>query len=241
MKAFREVALNLNAQTITHRLVARSGKASGSERPSASRHATSGAAGCWGLTIIGLGLLLMVAEGAFLLLQTREDKAAIPRPSVQSDDASDTPTRTPQPDLRILTPPITTGNVHQVKELARLGRGTVNALAVSPDGTKLAVAGSLGVWLYDLRTRIPDPLRLLESPVEPLTDVAWSPDGAQLASAAEFTDNAVRMWDASTALELHALIGHTDEVNCVAWSPDGARLASGGDDGTVRVWGIPGE
>jgi hypothetical protein len=32
---------------------------------------------------------------------------------------------------------------------ARLGRGTVQQIAYSPDGKLLAIAGMLGIWLHD--------------------------------------------------------------------------------------------
>ena len=35
---------------------------------------------------------------------------------------------------------------------ARLGKGEINEIAYSPDGTRLAVASSIGVWLYDTAT-----------------------------------------------------------------------------------------
>ena len=34
----------------------------------------------------------------------------------------------------------------------RLGKGQISELAYSPDGALLAVAGSIGVWLYDAQT-----------------------------------------------------------------------------------------
>src|SRR5690606_24703467 len=41
-------------------------------------------------------------------------------------------------------------NAEQVEELARFGNGVfTGSLAYSPDGETLAVAGSVGVWLYD--------------------------------------------------------------------------------------------
>ena len=33
-----------------------------------------------------------------------------------------------------------------------LGKGYINDIAYSPDGAKLAVATSIGVWLYDTAT-----------------------------------------------------------------------------------------
>ena len=35
---------------------------------------------------------------------------------------------------------------------ARLGKGWIREIAYSPDGTRLAVAGSIGIWLYDAQT-----------------------------------------------------------------------------------------
>ena len=35
---------------------------------------------------------------------------------------------------------------------ARFGKGWIRELAYSPDGTRLAVASSIGIWLYDIAT-----------------------------------------------------------------------------------------
>ena len=32
---------------------------------------------------------------------------------------------------------------------ARLGKGTISDITYSPDGTRIAVASSIGIWLYD--------------------------------------------------------------------------------------------
>jgi WD40 repeat protein len=67
-----------------------------------------------------------------------------------------------------------------------------------------------------------------------ITSVAYSPDGARLASGSE--DGAVRFWEATTGKELLTLKGHSGEVRGVAFSPDGTRLASAGWEGMVKVW-----
>ncbi len=79
-------------------------------------------------------------------------------------------------------------------------------------------------------------LRTLEGHTGWVLSVAFSPDGALLASGSN--DNTVRLWRVSDGAQLRTLEGHTDEVRSVAFSPDGRLLASGSRDGTVRLWGV---
>lgn len=64
-------------------------------------------------------------------------------------------------------------------------------------------------------------------------DIAWSPDGSQLAIASAST---VALWDLATGRRNLELRGHSDWIRSISWSPDGSQLASGGDDYTLRVW-----
>eukprot|EP00873_Tetraselmis_striata_P035522 jgi/Tetstr1/455786/TSEL_042583.t2 len=64
--------------------------------------------------------------------------------------------------------------------------------------------------------------------------VAYSPDGASIASAAD--DGTLRVWDAATGKQRARLTGHTATVTGVAFAADGATLASASWDGTARVW-----
>jgi len=123
-------------------------------------------------------------------------------------------------------------NAAEVVELARLGKGTSNQVAYSPDGTILAVASAIGIYLYDAQTL--DELDLIETDSEVLS-VAFSPDGAILASGE--TDGAVRLRELDGTL-IDVWEGHESYVSGVVFSPDGTQLASVSFDTTARLWEV---
>jgi WD40 repeat protein/tRNA A-37 threonylcarbamoyl transferase component Bud32 len=69
---------------------------------------------------------------------------------------------------------------------------------------------------------------------EPVSSVAFSPDGKWLAAGS--TDCTLRLWDTATAREIRTFKGHASTVWSVAFSPDGKQLASASHDETVRLW-----
>ena len=117
---------------------------------------------------------------------------------------------------------------------ARLGKGRINEIRYSPDGTRLAVASAIGIWLYDTDTGAE--VALLTGHTGEVLSVMFSPDGRTLAGGN--WDGTIRLWDVVTGRHKRTLTGHTGEVLSVTFSPDGGTLASGSRDETVRLWDV---
>lgn len=122
----------------------------------------------------------------------------------------------------------------------------IRGLAFSPDGVLLAagVGAKIPLWRVWDGTL----LHTLTGHQNIVRGVAFAPDGATLASASN--DDTVRLWQVSgcagllpggCGTPLHTLDRHAGDVRGVTFSPDGAWLASMSDDGTIRLWGVPGE
>ena len=113
----------------------------------------------------------------------------------------------------------------------RIGRGTMYDLAYSPDGSRLAIASSVGIWLYDTATLKEVDLFVGQS--GQVMCVAYSPDGSLLAGGD--LGWTVRVWDANTGEPELPPLRHSDYVDSVAFSSDGTVLA-GASDRRVQIW-----
>jgi WD40 repeat protein len=81
----------------------------------------------------------------------------------------------------------------QLEATTQLGRGVLNGISWSPDGTTIAAATSLGVDFIDaVSLTVRDDAHLNAS--ASIHTVAWSPDGHSLAAGG--ADDLVRLWNA---------------------------------------------
>ncbi|MDE0185067.1 MAG: hypothetical protein OXP71_06365 [Candidatus Poribacteria bacterium] len=62
----------------------------------------------------------------------------------------------------------------------RIGQGRIHEIAYTPDGTGLALASGIGVWLYDTATHKETDLFVGNTDVD---SIAISPDGSTIAGA----------------------------------------------------------
>lgn len=128
----------------------------------------------------------------------------------------------------------------------------VNAVAYSPDGTKLVTAsrdGTAKVWdlgngreLLTYRGHRDTPVdSKTQANVLRVADVAFSPDGKSVASVCE---NELHIWDPQTgkaSTKITRSENPEKPFKAVAFSPDGESVAAGGDDQVLRVYSIEAE
>ncbi|MCE9563956.1 MAG: serine/threonine protein kinase [Planctomycetes bacterium] len=113
---------------------------------------------------------------------------------------------------------------------------TIMSMALSSDGTRLAVGGSdnlLRVWdAVDGRE-----LGHYPGHTDWITTVAFSSDGRHLLTGSR--DNTVRLWNVADGRECYCFRGHTQAVTSVCFSIDGRHAFSASADATIRYWRLP--
>ncbi len=80
---------------------------------------------------------------------------------------------------------------------ARLGKGKINEIQYSPEGTILAVATNIGIWFYDTRTH--QEIALLTDHEGEVTNIIFSPEGRFFASGSE--DGTIMLWNRSSGTQ----------------------------------------
>ncbi len=112
-------------------------------------------------------------------------------------------------------------------------------VAFSPDSRLIVTIGEEQTVLVSSLTQILDQqiettVATLEGHLDNINDLAFSPDGTQLATAS--ADATISLWNPTTGQELQVLSGHRAAVERIVFSPDGSLLISVGADHTLRLW-----
>ncbi len=121
--------------------------------------------------------------------------------------------------------------------IARLGKGGINLMRFSPDGTHLAVGTDVGVWLYD----VPDGKEtdlFTEHPGQ-VNALAFSTNGKLLASGG-FANPVIQLWDLDTDSKLTTLklAEEYESITALTFSEDNTRLISLDELGKITHWNV---
>lgn len=112
----------------------------------------------------------------------------------------------------------------------------VQAIAFSPDGTKLAAGGKdscARVWDVASRKLLFRAGGAGKGHAKWVNGVAFSGDSKTLATAS--TDQTLRFWNIADGKEITTLRGHTKGLNSVRFMPGGDAVTAS-SDGTIRRW-----
>ncbi len=117
----------------------------------------------------------------------------------------------------------------------------IRAVAFSPDGTRLAVAGGPSgrygeIKIWDVTATSPKLVSTIQGHRDAILAIAFSPDGATLASASY--DKLIKLWTVADGKVIATLREHSDAVYAVAFMPGGTQLVSAAGDRTVKIWNV---
>jgi len=113
-----------------------------------------------------------------------------------------------------------------------------SVFAWSPDGTNVAIRAGEQNVVAVMDSQSGKVVRTFEGNAEPLTCIAWAPDGRLLAAGT--FGGTVLLWDLeSESSQPKVLVEPTDSpgnVITITWSSDSHSLITAGEDGIIRLW-----
>ncbi len=116
---------------------------------------------------------------------------------------------------------------------------TPSLFALSPDGTRIAIADErrdIGVEIWTIEpARRTAALKLAEG--GPACALAWSSQGDRLAIGLR-NASTVEIWDAAERRPIATLEGHAQQVVALGFHPDGNLVLTQSWDGSARLWDL---
>ena len=119
--------------------------------------------------------------------------------------------------------------------IARLGKGGINIMRFSPDGTRLVVGTDIGVWVYEVPNG--KATLLLNGQGAQVNALAFSTDGKIFASGG-VSDPAIQLWDLETGNQLTTLTGKGRSIAALAFAKDNTILISLNQSREIARWDV---
>jgi WD40 repeat protein/tRNA A-37 threonylcarbamoyl transferase component Bud32 len=193
------------------------------------------------------GIIVLVLIGLTLFKNPLQDETNSATPAIERIQESQTSTSIAHalPDLPVGmgTPvpmpieTITAENVGHVEELARWGKGEVNNFAYSPDGKLLAIASSIGIYIYDANSL--EETLFIETP-NSVSQVVFTGDNQQVIFIQQDTKE-IFVHNVSDGSLAHTLKGQDWSPRSISYSPSNKLLAveyTGLDGGLIYIFDI---
>jgi len=159
-----------------------------------------------------------------------------------AETATLAPSLNPFSDLTLLQTPIVKNQNFQFKEIARWGIGGVNVVKWSPDGTRIALGTTSGIFLFDSQTKdlvlfIDTQFNVVEMTFNPLEDgiTAGSLTGLVKtwnSKSGEFLQNY------SSTRSLSNSSDYSNAVTAISYSVDGKNIAIGYKSGIINFFPV---
>ena len=166
-----------------------------------------------------LGFML-VACSARPVSITSSETAASPFPATPLPKATPIPSPSPVPPTATPLPTsTTTSDTIRVAEKGSWGKGRITAAEFSPDGKRLGVVTSLGIYFYDAQSL--EQLDFIPNESD-WPNVAFSPDWSLLAIGSGSNITLLRLKDKTEAAHI---VTDQGKVAGLLFSPDGQYLA----------------
>lgn len=111
----------------------------------------------------------------------------------------------------------------------------VNCLQIAPDKQYIVAGGNPQIKLYEVNSKLPDPLVTYEGHTSNVTCLGFQRDGRWMFSSSE--DGTIKIWDLR-APGFQRDYESRGAVNAVALHPNQGELVSGDQTGAVRCWDL---